>query len=139
MKAVSLPGNPGTLQLLGGDLNGDVTLTGSNVGTVMAIAIGGQGRDIAGDIVTPSGNVTTVMAINGDLDLSGGRSISAGGTVNALMAINGDILGDGLTSPDIYVGNGNLTRSRSGFDCWAQAGRIPQEGRIGLSQAAVQT
>ena len=157
------------LQVLGGDLNGDVDLTGSNVGTVMALAIGGQGGDIAGRITT-NGNVTTVMAIgggisgsiqaptgsvgtvmaiggsitsptiyaqtgvnlvqavnggvassitsgaslgtvmaiNGNLDVSGGRSISAGGTINALMAINGSILGDGLMSPDIYVGNGNL-------------------------------
>jgi len=162
-------GNLTLLQVLGGDLNGDVTLTGSNVGTVMAIAMGGQGGSIAGDITTngnvstvmaigggisgsiraPTGKVGTVMAINGaitsptiygqagvnlvqainggvassitsgtslgtvmaidgDLDLSGGRSISAGSTINALMAINGDILGDGVTSPDIYVGNGNL-------------------------------
>jgi len=58
--------------------------------------------------ITSGAGLGTVMALNGDLDLSAGRSISAGGTINALMAINGDILGDGVTSPDIYVGNGNL-------------------------------
>jgi len=222
----------GVLQVLGGDLNGDVILTGGNVGTVTTIAVGGRGGSIMGDIVTPNGDVSTVMAIGGgiagsiqaptgsvgtvmaingavtsptiygqtgvnlvqainggvassitsgaslgtvmaisggisgsiqaptgkvgtvmaiggaitsptiygqtgvnlvqainggvassitsggsigsvmaiagDLDLRSGRSISAGGTINALMAINGDILGDGVTSPDIYVGNGNL-------------------------------
>jgi hypothetical protein len=146
---VVINGDLTLLQVLGGNLNGDVTLTGSNVGTVMAIAMAGHGGGISGSILAPTGRVGTVMAINGaitsptiygqtgvnlvqainggvastitsgaslgtvmaiggNLDLTGGRSISAESSINALMAINGSILGDGGGEPDIYVANGNL-------------------------------
>jgi len=122
---VTLTGsNLGTVMAIGGGISGSIQAPTGSVGTVMAIngaitspTIYGQtgvnlvqaiGGGVASSIASGA-SLGTVMAINGNLDVSGGRSISAGGTINALMAINGNIIGDGLGSPDISVGNGNLS------------------------------
>jgi len=103
---VIVGGNLGLLQILGGDLNGDVTLTGSKLGTVMAIAIAGQGGNIAGDIVAEDG-VSAVMAIGGGI--SGSIQAWAGG-VGTVIATDGPI-----TSPVIHGRNGvNLVQAIKG-------------------------
>ncbi len=96
-------GYVGTVMAINGAIASPTIYGQTGVNLVQAIN-GGVASSI-----TSGASLGTVMAINGDLDLSGGRAISAGGTINALMAINGSILGDGVSSPDIYVGNGNLS------------------------------
>ena len=120
---VMATGSIGAVLAIGGGISGNIEAPTGSVGAVMAIngaitspTIYGQTgvnlvQAINGGVsssITSGAGLGTVMALNGDLDVSGGRSISAGGTVKALMAINGDILGDGIASPDICVGNGNL-------------------------------
>jgi len=144
-------GNVNTVMAIGGGISGSIQASTGSVGTVMAIngaitspTIYGQTgvnlvQAITGGVassITSGASLGTVMAINGDLDLTGGRSISAGSTINALMAINGDILGDGVTSPDIYVGNGNLSSLMAiggGMQSvWVDVnGAGPSSGRLG--------
>jgi len=125
-------GDLNVLYVYGGDVNGDVVLTGSSIGTVMAqpkyVDGGWIGGSIRGDIIadgdiggvyalrggvsgsvrSAAGRIGTVLAIGGDVDLTGGKTISAGTGINAILAINGNILGDGVGSPDIYVDDGSL-------------------------------
>jgi len=157
---VEIDGDLNVLQVLGGDVNGDVMLTGSRIGTVMAqpkyVDGGWVGGSIRGDIIadgdiggvyalrggvsgsvqSAAGRIGTVLAIGGDVDLTGGKTISAGTGINAILAINGNILGDGAGSPDIYVDDGSLWSLQAvggGMqNVWVDVnGASPLAGRLG--------
>jgi hypothetical protein len=94
-----------------GDVNGDIVLTGSDIGSIQV-----RGGTLAGTI-RASGSVGSITIRDGNLDLRDGRSIRAG-RLSGIRIDGGSALGDGVPgAPDIAAGDmGRLVVSGGGVD-----------------------
>ena len=130
---VVVDGDLALIYVLGGDLNGDVVLTGSDLGKVivrngditgniqasgniaMVYALGGG---ISGDVTANTGAITMVYARGGDVS----GTVSAAGNVTKVYAIGGNVSGD-VTS----TGGGILMVYASGGDV---SGAVSAPGNV---------
>ncbi len=118
-------GNLGYLQVNGGDLNGDVVLTASDVGTIVTV-----NGDIAGSVMAPAGAIGSLIAVNGNIDLSGGGQIRARSSIGAVQALGGSILGGG--GGGISVDNGHLAYLYASGDLTADVTAHGNLGTVGV-------
>jgi len=115
-------GNLDYLQVNGGDLNGDVVLTASDLGTIVTI-----GGDMAGNVMAPVGSIGSLIAVNGNIDLSSGRQIRARSSISAVHAVGGSILGGG--GGGITVDDGHLWSLYTSGDLTAD---VTAHGNLGV-------
>lgn len=101
---VVLGGDLDVLQTVGGDIDGDVRLTASDIGKILAIARYDRGTglweggNVAGDVVA-SGSIRYVLAKYGSIS----GDIYAGTEFGVAKAIGGDVSGEIVSGGDVLV------------------------------------
>ncbi len=83
------------LLTLGGDLNGGVSVTGGDLGTVIAQALGSAGGSIAGDL-SAEGGISAVYALGGGIS---GSIEAEGGVVGTVLAQGSATVDGSITCP----------------------------------------